>query len=159
HGGHCHVPVSLERGLHTRRQLGLVVPERSPGRHRRRLSHTRVTRFGSLARAVRSPRARVVASRPVPARAPFARARRALTLTAAAALVTALPIPRVAAATDSLADAQAAITAAQAAADHAASAYDAAEGRYYELENAITATKSTVATLQAARDHLSEIVR
>jgi murein DD-endopeptidase MepM/ murein hydrolase activator NlpD len=85
--------------------------------------------------------------------------RRALTLAAAAALAIALPVPRATAATNSLADAQAAITAAQAAANRAASAYNDAESRYYELQNAITATKSTVSMLQGTRDHLSDIVR
>ncbi len=71
----------------------------------------------------------------------------------------AVPAPRAFAAPDSLSAAQAAITAAQQASDRAASAYGAAEARYYELQDAITATETTVSTLRATRQHLSEVVR
>jgi murein DD-endopeptidase MepM/ murein hydrolase activator NlpD len=77
----------------------------------------------------------------------------------AAALAIALPVPRAFAGSDSLAAAQAAITAAQEAADRAASAYADAEARFYQVQDAITVTKKTVASLQATRDHLSALVR
>ena len=95
----------------------------------------------------------------MPARAPFAGVRRALTVATAAAIAVALVAPRAHAETDSLAAAQAAITAAQQAADRAASAYGDAESHYYELQNDAAITRKLVATMQETRDHLADVVR
>jgi murein DD-endopeptidase MepM/ murein hydrolase activator NlpD len=94
----------------------------------------------------------------VPARAPFAGVRRALTIVTAAAIAVVLPTPRAFAATDSLAAAQAAITAAQQAADRAAAAYGEAEARYYQLQDDIAITRKLVATLQETRADLADVV-
>jgi murein DD-endopeptidase MepM/ murein hydrolase activator NlpD len=95
----------------------------------------------------------------VPARAPFAGVRRALTVATAAAIAVALPAPRALAATDSLADAQAAITAAQEAADRAAAAYGDAEAHYYQLQDDVAITKKLVESLEETRAQLADVVR
>lgn len=89
----------------------------------------------------------------------FVGVRRAVILGVAMTLAMALPAPSAFSADDPLADAQAKITAAQEAADTAGAEFDEGQAHYYQLQDDVRVTRTSVASLRASRKSLAATVR